>query len=554
MHQHKPTVVRLQLHLPHQQMILFNPNQVSHDQILHRPTIHKTNLTEFFEACRQYPNARMLTYPNFPTEFVWDKPKKVWKPRKKGKAIGRVYFAGPAAGERYYLRMLLYIVRGPTSWEDLQTVNGVVHSTFKAACAARGLLATDDEFHYCLQEAATMQTGRQLRHLFAIILLQCAPANPLELWSTHAEKLSDDCQWRLLRKGIPIPTKDQIQSLALHDLDKILLCSGKSLQDFGLPLPNHSFESLQQNLPQVIIEETSFDKQHLDNVWRQCLSMSNSDQHTAFQAVISAYESDKGGIFFIDGPGGTGKTFVENMILARVRSTGDIALAVAASGIAALLLDGGRTAHSRFKIPINIQSDSCCPISAQSDLAKLIQQTKVVIWDEAPMQHRHLSEAVNRTLQDIRKCDKPFGGAVTVFAGEFPSHSSFLFQILQLTNSITGDFRQCPAVIPHGTRSEIVDASIKNSSFWSEVVMLPLTTNMRLLRNRHLMTPQEREEAENFAAWVLQVGNGLADGDKPGLLRLPEEFCIPPNHEDSVDQLIAAVYPEINTLTQHEDT
>ena len=195
MQHHIPAVVRLQLHLPNQQMILFNPDQLNHSQILHRP--HKTNLTEFFEACRQYSDARMLTYPKMPSKFVWDNNKKIWKPRKRRVAIGRVYFAGPAAGERYYLRMLLYIVPGPTSWEDLRTVNGVVHSTFKAVCAARGLLATDDEFHHCLQEAATMQTGRQLRQLFAIILLQCAPTDPLKLWSTHAEKLSDDCQWRL---------------------------------------------------------------------------------------------------------------------------------------------------------------------------------------------------------------------------------------------------------------------------------------------------------------------------------------------------------------------
>ena len=75
--------------------------------------------------------------------------------------------------------------------------------------------------------------------------------------------------------------------------------------------------------------------------------------------------------------------------------------------------------------------------------------------------------------------------------------------------------------------------------------MLPLTINMQLLRNRHLMTPQEREEAENFAAWVLRVGNGLTDGDEPGLLRLPEEFCIPPNQEDSVTNSLLQYIQEL---------
>jgi hypothetical protein len=533
MHQHTPTVVRLQLHLPDQQMVLFDPDQVDHEHVLHKPNIHKTTLTQFFVACQKYEMARMLTYPKMPYKFVWNTHNKEWKPRQRGNAIGRVYFAGPAAGERYYLRMLLYIVTGPTSWDDLKTVNRIVHNSFKAACAARGLLKTDEEFDHCLKEAAIMQTARLLRILFAIILLENGPANPLLLWSTHADKLSDDCKWRLQQRGVDNPTDEQAFSLALHDLNKILLQSGKTLQDFGLPLPTHIFGDFDGTIPHVIAEQISFNRQHLDDMWHRCLLSSNKDQRAAFEAVNNAYESNQPGIFFIDGPGGTGKTFVENMILARVRSNGDIAIAVASSGVAALLLDGGRTAHSRFKIPINTHSDSLCSIKAQSDLAKLIQQAKVIIWDEAPMQHKHLAEAVNRTLQDIRKCDtSPFGGVIMIFGG---------------------DFRQCAPVVPQGTRTQIVDASIKNASFWNQVVMLPLTINMRLLRDVTIMTPHERDEAEHFANWLLQVGEGLTDGDEPGLVRLPEQCCIHPTSENSLNQLIDAIYPGINELDSNED-
>jgi hypothetical protein len=42
---------------------------------------------------------------------------------------------------------------------------------------------------------------------------------------------------------------------------------------------------------------------------------------------------------------------------AAIRSRGEIVLTVASSGIAALLIPGGRTAHSRFGIPIMI--DEC---------------------------------------------------------------------------------------------------------------------------------------------------------------------------------------------------
>ena len=53
------------------------------------------------------------------------------------------------------------------------------------------------------------------------------------------------------------------------------------------------------------------------------------------------YESGQTGIFFIDGPGGTGKTYLENLLLKKIHSNQHIALAVASSGIAALLLEGG---------------------------------------------------------------------------------------------------------------------------------------------------------------------------------------------------------------------
>ena len=62
---------------------------------------------------------------------------------------------------------------------------------------------------------------------------------------------------------------------------------------------------------------------------------------------------DEGSLIFLDAPGGTGKTFILNLILAEIRKKGEIALAVASSGVAATLLHGGRTAHSALKLPLN---------------------------------------------------------------------------------------------------------------------------------------------------------------------------------------------------------
>ncbi|CAN0900836.1 ATP-dependent DNA helicase PIF1 [Linum grandiflorum] len=88
-------------------------------------------------------------------------------------------------------------------------------------------------------------------------------------------------------------------------------------------------------------------------------------------------------------------------IIAKVRSLGQIALVVASSGIAATLLPGGVTAHSRFKIPIDVDHASTCAIKKGTALARLIEQTSLIVWDEAPMVHRLSFEAVDRTICDL---------------------------------------------------------------------------------------------------------------------------------------------------------
>ncbi len=103
--------------------------------------------------------------------------------------------------------------------------------------------------------------------------------------------------------------------------------------------------------------------------------------------------------FFIDGLGGASKTFLYGCLLSRVRSTSDIALSMASSSIAALLLEGGCTAHSRFKIcVVGLCGSSTCYVPLNSPQAALIQATRLIVWDEAPMAHKHVFEAMNLTL------------------------------------------------------------------------------------------------------------------------------------------------------------
>ena len=135
-------------------------------------------------------------------------------------------------------------------------------------------------------------------------------------------------------------------------------------------------------------------------------------------------------------------------------------LCVASSGIAPLLLPGGRTAHSRFHIPLAVTDTSICNIAGGTYLAKLIKQTSLIIWDKVPMQHKYCFEAVNRTLNEICEIADSAG-----YFGNIPI-------------VLGGDFAQILPVVPKGNRAGMVTVSVQNSHSWSQFQVLSLTTNM----------------------------------------------------------------------------
>jgi hypothetical protein len=156
MHGQQPNIVRLQIHLPGQHMVVFNPDE-DPEAVLERATQEKTTLTAFFDANKDPgplgEEARKLTYQEFPQHFVWNKDgKKKWTLRMQGFALGRMYFVAPNAGERFYLRTLLSVVKGPTSFDDLRTYGrSDPWPTFREACIARGLLEDDGDVGYTVR-------------------------------------------------------------------------------------------------------------------------------------------------------------------------------------------------------------------------------------------------------------------------------------------------------------------------------------------------------------------------------------------------------------------
>ena len=162
-------------------------------RIVDHATFRKMTLTAWFQANLEDVAARAYTYSEFPIHYTWDDTNHMWNPHKNvTSAIGRLYMVQPSEGERYYLRILLTRVRGATSFDDLKTVEGCNCNSFKEACIRLSLLQDDDEWNACLLEASAVQSGKQLRNLFASILLFCQPVNPEVLWNEHKVSLCED--------------------------------------------------------------------------------------------------------------------------------------------------------------------------------------------------------------------------------------------------------------------------------------------------------------------------------------------------------------------------
>jgi hypothetical protein len=515
LHSQEPNVVRLQVHLPGQHLVVYDPDE-DINTIMQRASSEKTTLTSFFRANADSGvlgiEARKWTYQEFPQYFVWKDDKKVWAVRQKGFAIGRMYFVPPTAGEKFYMRTLLTVVKGPRSFEHLQTFDNVVYPTFRAACLARGLLQDDGEWCRCLQEAADMQTGTRLRHLFAMLLLFCNPSEPEVLWNDFRVHICDDLRHRLMTSvGREHPTEEDIYDFGLFLLDKILQQSRRTLEEFPpMPTPQEDWDAQVEN--HYIAEQLSYDQNAARRKATERLAQLNEEQAHAYHYIIGSVEQQSGELFFLNGPGGTGKTFVYNTICHWVRSRGWIVLCVASSGIAALLLEGGRTAHSIFKIPVDgLTDETHCSIPKESLLAGMLRLTRLIIWDEIGMQHRHAPEAVDRTLRDIRNCDQPFGGITVVFGG---------------------DFQQILPVVVKGSREEIVAASLQRSYLWPTTKILKLCRNMRLVGD---------PSGQEFSDWLLDVGRGRGVADD-GTFNLRENMRC-----DNLSTLIDFIYPGLGS-------
>ncbi|XP_055542911.1 uncharacterized protein LOC129728491 [Wyeomyia smithii] len=358
-----------------------------------------TTLTSFFNICQSDQFARTLLYSEVPQYYTWNIASKMFQRRKQGQAV-------PAF------------------------VN---------------VFSTD-----------------ALGRIYTVHPLAELNATTVELWNKYKDYMADDILHRVRTTTLnyQLEMDDGIHNEALLLIEDLcLLMSGSSLDKLGMAAPNRAMHDA---LNRELEREREYDIDALNQEVRTKIPLLTNQQKDVYDTLLKAVDEGNEGIYFIDAPGGTGKTFLISLLLDSVRSRSEVAVAVASSGIAATLLGGGRTAHSAFKLPLNLQltDEPTCNISKNSVMAKVLQNFKIIIWDECTMANKRALEALDRTMRDLRSNARHFGGALIVLAG---------------------DFRQTLPVIPRSTAADAINACLKLAHLWRFVKKLKLTTNMRVL-------------------------------------------------------------------------
>ncbi|XP_031111748.1 uncharacterized protein LOC116015711 [Ipomoea triloba] len=409
---------------------------------------------------------------------------------------------------------------------------------FRDACYARGLISDEKEYVDAIIEASHWSTANALRRLFVTLLTSNVLCHPEKVWEVVWPHLCEDAEYnqRRVLVNADLLLSDHMKKMyGLVELEKLLSSWSKSLVDYPcMPLPDMSSLQLSQN--RLLLQEMSYDCDLLQQEHESMVQKLTTEQRQVYETVLDSVSKVNGGLFFVYGYGGTGKTFVWRTLSAALRSQHKIVLNVASSGIASLLMSGGRTAHSRFAIPIVVNEDSTCNISQGSDLAELIIKCSLIIWDEAPMMHKHCFEALDRTMRDLLRFANPLSSTLP-FGGK--------------TVVLGGDFRQILPVIPKGTRHDIVRACVNSSYLWNHCTVLRLTKNLRLQQTN---CPHEISRLSTFANWLADVGDGHVGGPNDGHveIEIPSEYVLH-TKGDLIKTIVDCTFPDFHLKQQEPE-
>ncbi|XP_049308333.1 uncharacterized protein LOC125777443 [Bactrocera dorsalis] len=148
----------------------------------------------------------------------------------------------------------------------------------------------------------------------------------------------------------------EIHNKVLITLEELcVMIFGKMLHELGMPAPNRPIHDA---LNREFERERQYDRNTLSQSVQNKIPLLHLQQKTAYDTIMKSVNDGNGEFFFLDAPGGTGKTFLISLILDTIRAQSQI---VPGSSIIwdscyIIRLERGRTVHSALKLPLNLQT------------------------------------------------------------------------------------------------------------------------------------------------------------------------------------------------------
>lgn len=225
-----------------------------------------------------------------------------------------MYTVHPNNQECFYLRLLLLNVQEPKPFEDLRTVNSEVLRTCREACQASNLLENDSHCDITFGGASSTAHPLEIRLLFAIVLTTCSPSNPKDLWEKYKYFMSEDILFRKRvasqNPNLQLSTEDYNEALILIE-DICVTISNKRLEELGMLAVDRP--------PRTVIgdrdidRETNFNINDLAAFVEINLPKLVPEQRYVYDMIMQAISNHSGGFYFLDAPGGTGRTFLDSI-------------------------------------------------------------------------------------------------------------------------------------------------------------------------------------------------------------------------------------------------
>ncbi|XP_004531091.2 uncharacterized protein LOC101454283 [Ceratitis capitata] len=180
--------------------------------------------------------------------------------------------------------------------------------------------------------------------------------------------------------------------------DLCIVIANLPFSNFGMNSPNRTASDLMKT---EMNRELQYSTVEMAAIVASNVPLMNEEQRTIYDRITLAVPAGQGGFFFLVAPGGTGKTIVISQILAEMRSNNGIALAVASSGIAATLLDGGDFRQTLPVIPRSTYADEINAYLKSSQLWRNVEKLQLKISMRVQMLQDPSAETFSKQLLDI---------------------------------------------------------------------------------------------------------------------------------------------------------